>query len=242
MSLERIAREKIRERTMVTGGFHSLDTEGTPQLNNENLLSFRAAVKVYAELARYMQGGLGVVVDDTQYVESKSTYEKTTHLPEEYKSILEEYGVESREVEVFRISELRKDATERCNEDGYFKKRMQKEVESNSKEDIWIGSTMNGIHALTYQEETDTYTASLTLAIAALHAKQESEGYERSVNIYAWGMQHGDKSFRFTDASKGIFFAERNDLSNGDHSNIIRIPNGMYLNDEYLVQLRESGL
>ena len=204
--------KKIKNNQMITGG-HFMIKDGKAQLNEGTIQSFRYTVELYQkgkELGYNV--GLGLLVNDIGAtchqnscdISNRGYNKEDFELPKEYKSILSEFNVNEDELNIYWEKNIRNRA----------KKLLDKVKSTLEVEELWGNliwkdeETCQRIVLFRSPDNGKKGTAACPMIMAAYGMKQESEGFEHSLNIYYIGSDNTENVPNYHVFQKGRRIAE----------------------------------
>jgi len=202
----------IQNDTLITGGHFLINENGSANLNKGTIESFRLAVNIYKRTKSvYDNVGLGILINDMGGICSslnctigRFKVQKTEMIPVAYTNILEEYGINFEELNIFWEKHMRNRG----------KKLLKKHLKQQEKRlmnhngDYWFEDDQDMV-LLTHRNLKDKYgTPACPLIMVAYAGEQNKRGFTSSVNIYYKG-EHNDNIPNYSIIEAGKIIAKK---------------------------------
>lgn len=183
--------EVIQDNTVITGGHFMIKEDGSPELNQGTIDSFRLAVELYKYAKEnYQNVGLGILINDIGATCSsdscsinKPNFSKEKfRLPQEYLDILSELCIEEGDVSIYWEKHMRNRGHKSLLREV---RKGDQDIQVIKGDHYLIDNEGYGRTILTRGRENDMYgTAACPLIMAAYAIEQQRRGFHNSVNIY----------------------------------------------------------
>lgn len=220
---EKLLEKQLRNNMAISGGHFMIQEDGTANLNQGTIDSFKESVKMYATAKNkqwnvqliLLINNMGAVCDTKKNVcmidpeELKSNFS----LPKEYNQILKEFNISQGEVKIYWEKNLRNRG----------KKELLKKVKEEDKNielkegAYWFINPDDGRKiTLSRPNPNDKYgIPACPLIMTAFADKIRKEGYETSLHFYYVDLENEDNIPNYFAIEKGRIVAESfyNDLN-----------------------------
>ncbi|EKD57002.1 MAG: hypothetical protein ACD_58C00029G0002 [uncultured bacterium] len=190
----KISPNTLRNNSMICGGHFMISQDGSPELNEGTIESFREAVKLFSITKnKYWNIGLGLLINDIGTVCSsnntcniKNIFVKNKFtLPKVYLEILKDNQILPSKIIIFWEKHIRN----RGKKEFYKRKNSLSKKLETMNDNIYLKDNKGyGLILLTRVNSDDKYgVPACPLIMAGLAFEQEKLGFDNSLNIYYVG-------------------------------------------------------